>query len=210
MLFLSVVDVVPAQYSQMIYYLIILFLLDDYTAVNRINYDYTFGDNDQFEDDDDADAEEMASNSAEEMYRNSQHKSLFTDIQMVNNVPNMSHMPESDDSTETIDDDGPEHALFKRHTRTNIDDGRAKRQSTPPTIAVKYQWFRNDQLLRNDLNGKEFHVYANGTLRIGYTTNANGQYRCMASAYGLGRVLSKSCHVRQASKLLFLYFCIHL
>lgn len=130
--------------------------------------------------------------------------SLFTDLRLVNDdeniPPNMSHMSTPDESTETIDDDVNQHPMFKRDTRNS--DNRQQEQQPKRAIVVKYQWFRNDQLL-NDFTGKEFHIFTNGTLRISYTSRANGNFRCMASASGLGRVMSKRCSVQQASKFNF-------
>lgn len=182
-------------------------ILDDYTAVNKINYDYGFGDNDVAEDGEDDEVVEDETGTGNNA--NVQQKSLFTNIHLVDDivVTNMSHTSETDDSTEPIDEDIDQHALFKRDLGAVYDDGRTKRQLDAQNIVVMYQWFRDDQLLNNDLNGKDFQVYANGTLRIGYTSQAGGQYRCMASAHGLGRVLSTSCHVQQASKLLFSIKC---
>lgn len=130
---------------------------------------------------------------------------LFTDLHLANddeNVPpNMGHMSVPDESTETIDDDVNQHPMFKRDTRNS--DNRQQEQAAKRAVVIKYQWFHNDQLL-NDFNNKDFHMFTNGTLRISYTSRANGNFRCIASAPGLGRVMSKRCFVQQAGKFNFI------
>lgn len=191
------------------------FLLVEYTSVNRVSYDYAYDDEngaDDWLDDNDIGDETTRPLGSDETHRNVPHRTHYNNI-VDDNVSDMTYMPESDDSTEGGDDDTSDHGLFKRDLRAQFNDftqtftrpnrtisqfngDRTKRQQN---IVVRYQWFRNEQLLRDGLNGKELYVFTNGTLRIGYDAHAVGQYRCMASAIGLGRVLSTSCHVQQAS-----------
>lgn len=188
-------------------------VVDDASLPNRINnYESVFDangnvihgdgdsnatDNDDDDDDDDYDDEESF-DSTEQRRSDAHHRNVFSISD--DHVSNMNHMTEPDDSTEANDDDMNAHGggIFKRDVWRRIDIDRKKRQHQ--IIVIKYQWYRNEQLLSNDVNETMFHVFANGTLRIGYTPLANGHYRCMAIANGLGRVLSTSSHVQQASK----------
>lgn len=147
---------------------------DDYSSVHNVTYDFSAEDDDE----------------EEETQIDNRHR-LFSDLKPVDETePNMSDTDEPDESTETTDDYQNERDLFKRDVRTRNDR---------KMVVVNYQWHRNGQLL-DDANERGFHVFANGTLRISYSPHAVGRYRCMAGAVGLGRVLSKQCHVQQASE----------
>lgn len=149
----------------------------DYAAINKINYDYAAGD-DQDDENDDSQAQDFQSK-------------ILRGIRPADyDLPDLSHV-EPDETTTNDDENSGEHFMFKRNAGRRTDDVDGN--------IIRYQWFRNSKLIKEE-TGKRFQVFENGTLKIAFSSLATGHFRCMASVPGLGRIMSKGCYAQQASK----------
>lgn len=121
---------------------------------------------------------------------------------------------DNDDYYEEEEDDRDDDIVEYNREVDNDDDGlNASSLRKRDTVylnekvqpSIIYRWYKDGELIQENKRN-EYEFYPNGTLRIEYSANVSGEYRCLANATkpGIGAVLSQRCLVETTGKRIYI------
>lgn len=142
--------------------------------------------------DDDADSEPYGTNENLHSREDKMRDTHFSDLMVADEPESENHgiLP-VDQDFEDLNDDG--YIGYKREVQQELDRFQK----------IRYSWYRNGMLL-DPKREHNYEIFPNGTLKIANSLHATGFYRCKAHGWFREHVavVSKECHVRQASKFI--------